>query len=550
MGLSLSGAHEPKAQAESVFSRKHETWGLMSKKEQRSLREGAEKTKYGTVTRCVQLQIEDISRRLKSGDLGIPKNPEDRSPSPEPIYSSEGKRLNTREYRTRKKMEDERHTLVQQLTELNPDYKPPTDYKPPQNRVTDKVFIPQENHPDINFVGLLIGPRGNTLKALEKETGAKIIIRGKGSVKEGKVGRRDGLPLPGEDEPLHAFVSAPVAEAVQKAVRRINEIIRQGIEVPESQNDLRRAQLRELALLNGTLREHEGLMKLRAMAEAQSIATNKIQCGICGGAGHLSTDCKVNLSGMAYADQLNTNPSERAKMDSEYSALMAELGVGAGSMLPGMAPSEEDDEDVSTSAVNGTSNTTVTSTQNAMPSNQPYPYGLPPPPPLPGSQYPPMMHWRLHHTDYIQRNWNVSNTMAFKSNSRGLGRCTIHGIWRSSAVDLVRFPPDSTVANSNSTPDLPSSTRRSLSSAATECDGVVQRQLVGLNCMYCQTKEAISAFMDDVSHMPNAGKKTHKKEHNSYIPNKRVREREYVRVREYSCLKLVIGGTLSNLVQC
>ncbi|KAG5443846.1 Splicing factor 1 [Clonorchis sinensis] len=359
----------------------------------------------------IQLQIEDISRRLKSGDLGIPKNPEDRSPSPEPIYSSEGKRLNTREYRTRKKMEDERHTLVQQLTELNPDYKPPTDYKPPQNRVTDKVFIPQENHPDINFVGLLIGPRGNTLKALEKETGAKIIIRGKGSVKEGKVGRRDGLPLPGEDEPLHAFVSAPVAEAVQKAVRRINEIIRQGIEVPESQNDLRRAQLRELALLNGTLREHEGLMKLRAMAEAQSIATNKIQCGICGGAGHLSTDCKVNLSGMAYADQLNTNPSERAKMDSEYSALMAELGVGAGSMLPGMgrglrsqaprpprqppppgiAPSEEDDEDVSTSAVNGTSNTTVTSTQNAMPSNQPYPYGLPPPPPLPGSQYPPMM---------------------------------------------------------------------------------------------------------------------------------------------------------------
>jgi len=25
-------------------------------------------------------------------------------------------------------------------------------------------MIPQEEHPDINFVGLLIGPRGNTLK--------------------------------------------------------------------------------------------------------------------------------------------------------------------------------------------------------------------------------------------------------------------------------------------------------------------------------------------------------------------------------------------------
>ncbi|GAA57024.1 hypothetical protein CLF_112016 [Clonorchis sinensis] len=44
----------------------------------------------------------------------------------------------------------------------------------------------------------------------------------------------------------------------------------------------------------------------------------------------------------------------------------------------------------------------------------------------------------------------------------------------------------------------------------------------------------------------NAGKKTH----NSYIPNKRVRERECVRVQGYNGLKLVIGGTLSNMVQC
>lgn len=29
-------------------------------------------------------------------------------------------------------------------------------------------MIPQDEHPDINFVGLLIGPRGNTLKCLLK----------------------------------------------------------------------------------------------------------------------------------------------------------------------------------------------------------------------------------------------------------------------------------------------------------------------------------------------------------------------------------------------
>lgn len=30
----------------------------------------------------VQLQIEDLTRKLRTGDLGIPPNPEDRSPSP------------------------------------------------------------------------------------------------------------------------------------------------------------------------------------------------------------------------------------------------------------------------------------------------------------------------------------------------------------------------------------------------------------------------------------------------------------------------------------
>ena len=97
---------------------------------------------------------------------------------------------------------------------------------------------------------------------MEKETGAKIIIRGKGSVKEGKVGRKDGQPLPGEDEPLHAYVTATDLDSVNKAVAKIKEVIQQGVEVPEGQNDLRRNQLRELALLNGTLREGDCKCKL------------------------------------------------------------------------------------------------------------------------------------------------------------------------------------------------------------------------------------------------------------------------------------------------
>ncbi|XP_037071312.1 splicing factor 1-like [Pollicipes pollicipes] len=293
----------------------------------------------------IQLQIEDYSRRLRSGDLGIPSNPDQRSPSPEPIYSSDGKRLNTRDYRTRRRLEDDRHKLIQKMFELNPDYKPPLDYKPPTTRVTDKIVIPQEEHPEINFIGLLIGPRGNTLKSLEKESGAKIVIRGKGSVKEGKVGRRDGLPMPGEDEPLHAIISSINPECVKRAVDRIKEIIRQGVEVPEDQNDLRRNQLRELALLNGTLREQEGPRCSNCGATNHKSwqcpdkpnVTNNVICNSCGGAGHIARDCRQRRGGGGgggSSERGRDGPAgdavggDRAKIDEEYMSLMAELGEG------------------------------------------------------------------------------------------------------------------------------------------------------------------------------------------------------------------------------
>ncbi|PAA69979.1 hypothetical protein BOX15_Mlig024025g1 [Macrostomum lignano] len=284
-----------------------------------------------------QIQIEDITRKLRSGDLGIPTDPSRRSPSPEPIYGSDGKRLNTREYRTKRKMEELRHKLIQEVLELNPDYKPPSDYKPPTVKVTEKIYIPQEEHPDVNFVGLIIGPRGNTLKNLERETNCRIIIRGKGSVKEGKI--RDGTKMPGEDDDLHAYVTSMSSDSVRNAIEKIRAIIKQGIEQPEENNELRRKQLRELALFNGTLREDEGLAKLRQLAEASDIITNQIVCTNCGGAGHLAKDCRAprggggsdNAGGPGSGGGGPGAQHQQKEMDSEYSALMQELGVSTAS---------------------------------------------------------------------------------------------------------------------------------------------------------------------------------------------------------------------------
>ena len=73
-------------------------------------------------------------------------------------------------------------------------------------------------------VGLLIGPRGNTLKKMEADSGAKIAIRGKGSVKEGK-GRSDAAHTSNQEEDLHCLIMADTEEKVNKAKKLIANII-------------------------------------------------------------------------------------------------------------------------------------------------------------------------------------------------------------------------------------------------------------------------------------------------------------------------------------
>lgn len=81
------------------------------------------------------------------------------------------------------------------------------------------------------IVGLLIGPRGNTLKKMETESGAKIAIRGKGSVKEGK-GRSDAAHTSNQEEDLHCLIMADTEEKVNKAKKLINNIIETVIPSP------------------------------------------------------------------------------------------------------------------------------------------------------------------------------------------------------------------------------------------------------------------------------------------------------------------------------
>ena len=108
---------------------------------------------------------------------------------------------------------ERRSFLIEELIKADPTYRPPGDYRPAKKH--RKIFIPQKDYPGYNFIGLIIGPRGNTQKRMQKETNTKIAIRGKGSVKEGAA--RDPKYDYGEDEELHVLITGDTKDDVRPA---------------------------------------------------------------------------------------------------------------------------------------------------------------------------------------------------------------------------------------------------------------------------------------------------------------------------------------------
>lgn len=87
-----------------------------------------------------------------------------------------------------------------------------------------KIFVPTGPLPagkgfagDTNYLGLLIGPRGATQKNMEQESGAKILIRGRGSSKDGNDAS--------ETEDLHVLIMGDTDAQVDKAAEMVEDLL-------------------------------------------------------------------------------------------------------------------------------------------------------------------------------------------------------------------------------------------------------------------------------------------------------------------------------------
>ncbi|XP_043235333.1 KH domain-containing, RNA-binding, signal transduction-associated protein 2-like [Amphibalanus amphitrite] len=121
-------------------------------------------------------------------------------------------------------------------------------------RISSRVLVPVKEHPKFNFVGKLLGPKGNSLKRLQEETMTKMAILGRGSMRDKQ--KEEELRAAGDpkfshlSEDLHVEVTAfaPPAEAYARMAYALTEVRR--FLVPDYNDEIRQEQMREMQLIN------------------------------------------------------------------------------------------------------------------------------------------------------------------------------------------------------------------------------------------------------------------------------------------------------------
>uniref|UniRef100_A0A8C7WMV6 KH domain containing, RNA binding, signal transduction associated 2 n=1 Tax=Oryzias sinensis TaxID=183150 RepID=A0A8C7WMV6_9TELE len=146
-------------------------------------------------------------------------------------------------------------------------------------KLSERVLIPVRQYPKFNFVGKLLGPRGNSMKRLQEETGVKMSILGKGSMRDKE--KEEELRKGGDakyahlSNDLHVLIEvfAPPGEAYSRMSHALEEIKK--FLVPDYNDEIRQEQLRELSLLNGSDESSRGRTALGRSSRPTSTASTR-----------------------------------------------------------------------------------------------------------------------------------------------------------------------------------------------------------------------------------------------------------------------------------
>ncbi|KAK0180583.1 hypothetical protein PV327_002950 [Microctonus hyperodae] len=125
-------------------------------------------------------------------------------------------------------------------------------YREKPIRVAVKVLVPVREHPKFNFVGKLLGPKGNSMKRLQEETMCKMAVLGRGSMKDRQKEEECRQSLDPKyahlTDDLHVEITAlaPPAEAHARIAFALAEVRKYLI--PDNNDNIRQEQMREMEL--------------------------------------------------------------------------------------------------------------------------------------------------------------------------------------------------------------------------------------------------------------------------------------------------------------
>ncbi|XP_075985253.1 uncharacterized protein LOC142982574 isoform X2 [Anticarsia gemmatalis] len=164
---------------------------------------------------------------------------------------SEKIKLNNAKFPITTKLIDQEVTKVQATGRIpGKDSKYLDVFRDKPTKVIVKVLVPVKEHPKFNFVGKLLGPKGNTMKHLQEETMCKMAVLGRGSMRD----RQKEEELRNSLDPKYAHLSdelhveitalAPPAEAHARIAYALAEVKK--YLVPDTNDVIWQTQMREI----------------------------------------------------------------------------------------------------------------------------------------------------------------------------------------------------------------------------------------------------------------------------------------------------------------
>jgi len=190
-------------------------------------------------------QLNDIPSTIK-----ILRAQPNRPPSPQPEYDEQGKRTNTLELRLAAEINDQKSVLIEELLDCDPALQrmkaagiiagPSKREKPSR-----KLYIPLKEHPEFNFMGVIIGPRGVNQKRLETETGCRISVRGRGTERPGKPIDKESI-----NDDMHVFIQGDNERQVEAAAEKVAKLL-----IPRYDEEWKEEQMKQVAIINGTYKK-------------------------------------------------------------------------------------------------------------------------------------------------------------------------------------------------------------------------------------------------------------------------------------------------------